>query len=107
MMDGDWHLALASYNGGPGRVQWEIKRSGRNDFWKLTATTKYLPRETRDYVPLILAAIIIARNPAQYGLTVTPLDTPVFERVALYSPVDLRRVAEWAGIPIQTLQDLN
>ena len=107
MMDGDWHLALASYNGGPGRVQRAIKRSGRSDFWKLTATTKYLPRETRDYVPLILAAIIIARNPAQYGLTVTPLDTPVFERVALYSPVDLRRVAEWAGIPIQTLQDLN
>jgi len=107
MMDGDWHLALASYNGGPGRVQRAIKRSGRNDFWKLTATTKYLPRETRDYVPLILAAIIVARNPAQYGLTVTPLDTPVFERVALSSPVDLRRVAEWAGIPIQALQDLN
>src|SRR5688572_17801548 len=108
MMDGDWHLALASYNGGPGRVQRAIKRSGRNDFWKLTATTKYLPRETRDYVPLILAAIVIARNPAQYGLTVAPIDdTPSFERIALYSPVDLRRVAEWAGIPIQTIQDLN
>jgi membrane-bound lytic murein transglycosylase D len=104
----DWHLALASYNGGPGRVQRAIKRSGRDDFWKLTATTKYLPRETRDYVPLILAAIIVARNPAQYGLMVTPIDdTPGFERIALYSPVDLRRVAEWAGIPIQTIQDLN
>jgi membrane-bound lytic murein transglycosylase D len=108
MMDGDWHLALASYNGGPGRVQRAIKRSGRDDFWKLTATTKYLPRETRDYVPLILAAIIVARNPAQYGLTVAPLDTtPAFERIALYSPVDLRRVAEWAGVPVQTIQALN
>src|SRR5688572_23675378 len=60
MFDGDWHLALASYNGGPGRVQRAIKRSGRSDFWKLTSTSRYLPRETRDYVPLILAAIIIA-----------------------------------------------
>jgi membrane-bound lytic murein transglycosylase D len=107
MMDGDWHLALASYNGGPGRVQRAIKRSGRKDFWKLTATTRYLPRETRDYVPLILAAIVIARNPAQYGLNVAPLDEPPFERIALYSPVDLRRVAEWAGVPVQTIQDLN
>src|SRR5688572_26778138 len=104
----DWHLALASYNGGPGRVQRAIKRSGRNDFWKLTATTKYLPRETRDYVPLILAAIIVARNPAQYGLTVPPMDTtPAFERIALYSPVDIRRVAEWVGAPIKDIQDLN
>src|SRR5687768_1556375 len=107
MMDGDWHLALASYNGGPGRVQRAVKRSGRNDFWKLTATTKYLPRETRDYVPLILAAIIVARNPAQYGLNVAPLDEPPFERIALYSPVDLRRVAEWAGVPVQKIQELN
>src|SRR5687768_4908011 len=103
----DWHLALASYNGGPGRVQRAIKSSGRDDFWKLTATTRYLPRETRDYVPLILAAIIVARNPAQYGLEVSPLDEPPYERLALYSPVDLRRVAEWAGVPIQTIQELN
>ena len=104
----DWHLALASYNGGPGRVQRAIKRSGRDDFWKLTATTKYLPRETRDYVPLILAAIIVARNPVQYGLTVPPMDTtPAFERIALYSPVDIRRVAEWIGVPVKDIQDLN
>ncbi len=76
MFDGDWHLALASYNGGPGRVQRAVKRSGRSDFWKLTATTRYLPRETRDYVPLILAAIIIARNPAQYGMNVLPFESP-------------------------------
>jgi membrane-bound lytic murein transglycosylase D len=107
MMNGDWHLALASYNGGPGRVQRAIKRSGRKDFWTLTATTRYLPRETRDYVPLILAAIVVARNPAQYGLNVTPLEDQGFERIALYSPVDLRRVAEWAGVPIQAIQELN
>ena len=106
-MFGDWHLALASYNGGPGRVQRAIKSSGRDDFWKLTSTTRYLPRETRDYVPLILAAIVVARNPAQYGLEIAPLDVPATEKVALFSPVDLRRVAEWAGVPVQVIQELN
>jgi membrane-bound lytic murein transglycosylase D len=103
----DWHLALASYNGGPGRVQRAMKSSGRKDFWKLSASTRYLPRETRDYVPLILAAIIVARNPAQYGIQVAAAESPAIEKVALSAPVDLRRVAEWAGVPVQVIQDLN
>ena len=107
MFDGDWHLALASYNGGPGRVQRAVKRSGRSDFWKLSATTSYLPRETRDYVPLILAAIIIARNPAQYGMNVQPFEQPPTESVTLSAAVDLRRIAEWLGTPVQVIQDLN
>jgi membrane-bound lytic murein transglycosylase D len=107
MFDGDWHLALASYNGGPGRVQRAMKRSGRTDFWKLTSTTRYLPRETRDYVPLILAAIIIARNPSQYGMTVQPFEQPPAETVTLSTAVDLRRIAEWLEMPVQALQDLN
>ncbi len=107
---GDWHLALASYNGGPGRVQSAIRRSGGvKDFWKLSASKRYLPRETRDYVPLILAAMIVARNPAQYGMDLepAPLGTPAFEKVTLPVAVDLRRVAEWVGTPVQTIQDLN
>jgi membrane-bound lytic murein transglycosylase D len=103
----DWHLALASYNGGPGRVQRAMKRSGRDDFWKLSSTKRYLPRETRDYVPLILAAVIIARNPGQYGMNVVPIDAPPVETVTLATAVDLRRVAEWAGTPVQTIQDMN
>src|SRR6266550_4437783 len=109
-MFGDWHLALASYNGGPGRVQGAIKRSGGvKDFWRLSASKRYLPRETRDYVPLILAAMIVARNPAQYGLDIEPppVETPNFEKVTLPVAVDLRRVAEWAGTSVQTIQDLN
>ena len=70
MFDGDWHLALASYNGGPGRVQRAMQRSGVQEFWSLAETPRYLPRETREYVPMILAAIVIARNPAQYGFDV-------------------------------------
>jgi membrane-bound lytic murein transglycosylase D len=107
MFDGDWHLALAAYNGGPGRVQRAIKRSGRSDYWKLTSTTRYLPRETRDYVPLILAAVIIARHPAQYGLTVTPFGTPNHEEVVIDSPVDLRLIAEWTEAPLEMIQEMN
>jgi membrane-bound lytic murein transglycosylase D len=103
----DWHLALASYNGGPGRVQRAMKRSGRDDFWKLSSTSRYLPRETRDYVPLILAAIIIARNPSQYEMEVAPVEAPLFETVTVEGAVDIRRVAEWAGASVQDIQDLN
>jgi membrane-bound lytic murein transglycosylase D len=107
MFDGDWHLALASYNGGPGRVQRAMRRSGRRDFWRLTATSRYLPRETREYVPLILAAIIIARNPAQYGMNVSPVPAPAVETVTLPRAVDLRRVAEWTGSTVDTIQEIN
>src|SRR5580704_16957393 len=107
LFSGDWHLALASYNGGPGRLQRAIKRVGVDDFWKLAEKPKILPRETREYVPMILAAIVIARNPAQYGFefeTDAPAD---FEQVTLARPVDLRRVAEWAGTTIDEIQSLN
>jgi membrane-bound lytic murein transglycosylase D len=109
-MFGDWHLALASYNGGPGRVQTAIRRAGGvKDFWRLSASKRYLPRETRDYVPLILAAMIVARNPAQYGMDFEPAppETPRFDKVTLPVAVDIRRVAEWTETPVQTIQDLN
>ena len=67
MFNGDWHLVLAVYNGGLGRLQRAMKRSGREDFWELSETSRYLPKETREYVPLILAAIIVAKNPAHTG----------------------------------------
>jgi membrane-bound lytic murein transglycosylase D len=103
----DWHLAMASYNGGPGRMQRAIRASRRNDFWSLTATSRYLPRETREYVPMILAAVIIAKNPAKYGFDVPPAAAPVIETVEVPSAVDLRRVAEWAAVPVEEIQRLN
>jgi len=107
MFNGDWHLALASYNGGPGRVQRAMKRSGIEEFWSLAETSKYLPRETREYVPMILAAIVIARNPAQYGFAIDPQPAVASEKVVLPGPVDLRRIAEWTGTSIDTIQTLN
>jgi len=107
IFDGDWHLALASYNGGPGRVQRAIKRTGRNDFWELSALRRGLPRETREYVPMILAAMIIARNPAQYGFELTLPEPTPRETVTINGPVDLRRIAEWTGTPVDVIQQLN
>ena len=103
----DWHLAMASYNGGPGRMQRAIKRSGRSDFWSLTATSRYLPRETRNYVPMILAAVIIAKNPVKYGFDVAALPLRAVETVDVPPAVDLRRVAEWASLSVEEIQKLN
>ena len=64
---GDWYLAMAAYNSGPGTVQQAVKRTGYADFWELYKRN-VLPKETRNYVPIILAVTIMAKNPAQYGL---------------------------------------
>ena len=107
IFDGDWHLALASYNGGPGRMQRAVKKAGIDDFWELAEKPRLLPRETREYVPMILAAIVIARNPAQYGFDFQTEEAPAFEKVTLPRPVDLRRVAEWTDTTIDHIQALN
>lgn len=107
MFDGDWHLALASYNGGPGRLQRAMKQGRADDFWTLANNPRILPRETRDYVPMILAAIVIARNPAQYGFEFESEVPHAYETVTLDKPVDLRRVAEWADTTISNIQTLN
>jgi membrane-bound lytic murein transglycosylase D len=107
MFDGDWNLVLAAYNGGQGRVQRAVKRSGKEDFWELSATSKFLPRETREYVPLILAAIIVAKNPAQYGFNIVAHEPISYDKVNVPRAVDLRRVAEWTGTSIDEIQALN
>ncbi len=103
----DWHLALASYNGGPGRVQRAMKASGHSDFWTLSSSSRYLPRETREYVPMILAATIIARNPGKYGFEVQQAEPLSYDKVPVPTAIDLRRVAEWTGASIDEIQALN
>jgi len=104
---GDWHLALASYNGGPGRMQRALKTARVDNFWTLAEKSKILPRETREYVPMILAAIVIARNPSQYGFDFEVEEPAAFEKVTLPRPVDLRRIAEWTDSSIDEIQALN
>src|ERR1700733_10657370 len=104
---GAWKLAMAAYNSGPGTVQSAVKRTGFADFWELYRRN-VLPKETRNYVPIILAVTIMAKNPSQYGLNAVAMERPAdYDTVTLSSPVDLRLVAECVGGNVEDLQDLN
>jgi len=104
---GDWYLAMAAYNSGPGTVQAAVKRTGYADFWELYRRN-VLPKETRNYVPIILAVTIMAKNPEQYGLNELVPDKPVpYDVVKVDYAVDLRLVAECVDVPASALQDLN
>jgi membrane-bound lytic murein transglycosylase D len=104
---GDWYLAMAAYNSGPGTVQAAVKRTGYADFWELY-NRNVLPRETKNYVPIILAATLMAKNPTQYGLDSVVLEKPRdYDTVTVDYPVDLRLVADCVGVTTAELQDIN
>jgi membrane-bound lytic murein transglycosylase D len=104
---GDWYLAMAAYNSGPGTVQAAVKRTGYADFWELYRRN-VLPKETRNYVPIILAVAIMTKNPSQYGLADLAVDHPPdYDTVTIDYPVDLRLAAECVGSTASDLQDLN
>jgi membrane-bound lytic murein transglycosylase D len=104
---GDWYLAMAAYNSGPGTVQSAVKRTGYADFWELYKRN-VLPKETRNYVPIILAVTIMAKNPAQYGLDdITPEQPVPYDAVKINYSVDLRLAAQCVDVSPATLQDLN
>ncbi len=102
----DWHLVLAAYNVGPGRIEKIVRRRGEMDYWTM-AERRLLPRETINHVPSILAALIIFKNPERYGFDVVP-DLPLeFDSIRLEFQVDLKVVAEAAGVPVDQLRELN
>ena len=104
---GDWYLAMAAYNSGPARVQRAIARTGYADFWELLKRN-VLPRETRNYVPLILATTIVAKNPEKYGLDRVSPQLPVaLETVTISTPTDLRLIAETINCSVNLLQTVN
>ena len=104
---GDWYLAMAAYNSGPGTVQQAVRRTGYADFWELYRRN-VLPKETRNYVPIIVAVTIMAKNPAQYGLDQLETEKPIaYDTLKIDYPVDLRLVAECVDAPAATLQELN
>jgi len=104
---GDWYLAMAAYNCGPGNVQKGIERTGYADFWELYRR-KVLPKETRNYVPIILALTLIAKDAAHYGIQNVDLDQPVpTDVVKPGRAIDLRLVAETIDVDVDTLRNLN
>jgi membrane-bound lytic murein transglycosylase D len=103
---GDWYLAMAAYNCGPGNVQKGIERTGYADFWELYRRN-VLPRETKNYVPIIVALTLIAKDAAHYGIR-PELEKPVpFDVVKPGSAIDLRLVAETIDVDVETLRSLN
>lgn len=104
---GDWYLAMAAYDWGPGNVQKAVERTGYADFWQLYKRNN-LPQETKNYVPIILAVTIMAKNPKQYGLTDLDPDPPlVMDTVTTDYEVGLRLVSDIVGAPLQEIESLN
>jgi membrane-bound lytic murein transglycosylase D len=106
-MFGDWNLAMAAYNTGEGRVLRAINRYGKTDYWELRKHPRAFPRETDNYVPMIHAAIVVAKAPEKYGFDVEPEAPIEFETVPVKTAVDLRTVSECAGSTLETVQQLN
>jgi len=105
-MFGDWYLAMAAYNCGPGNVQKAVERTGYADFWELYRRN-VLPKETKNYVPIILALTLIAKDAAHYGIHVDRDDPVPTDVVKPGRAIDLRLVAETIDVDVETLHQLN
>lgn len=104
---GSWYLAAAAYNAGPGRVSRGIRRTGSDDFWDL-AEARVLRAETRNYVPKLLAAATIARNPTLYGFDhIEPYPPLEFDEVDVPDATSFDVLAKAAGVSESEIKDLN
>jgi membrane-bound lytic murein transglycosylase D len=104
---GDWYLAMAAYDWGPGNVHRAVMKTGYADFWELYRRNA-LPGETKNYVPGIIAAIIMAKNPEQYGLDkMVPEAAVISDMVSVDYTIDLRLVADLTGASLQEIVGLN
>lgn len=107
MFNGDWYLAAASYNAGENKIMRAIDKYDTKDFWELTKGS-YLKRETKEYVPKLLAAAIVAKEPAKYGFTLSAvLPVVEFDTVTIPGRTDLELVARLTGTTYQSIKELN
>lgn len=103
----DWYLAIAAYNCGPGTIERAVERTGYADFWELRAR-RVLPAETTNYVPIILAMTIMAKNAGEYGLDHLNPESPVeYDTVEINAPTHLALISDVTEAPLTQLQQLN
>ena len=104
---GDWYLAMAAYNCGPACVERAVQRTGYADFWELSSRN-VLPKETMNYVPLILAMTIMTKNPKDYGLDHIDLDKPLeYDTLQLTGATNVELIADAADRPVSEIRELN
>lgn len=104
---GDWYLAMAAYNCGPGLVDRAVERTGYADYWELLKR-RALPKETANYVPIILAMTIMAKNPKDYGLENIEMDAPVeYDSIQLSASTNVNLIADATMQPVSVIRDLN
>jgi membrane-bound lytic murein transglycosylase D len=102
-----WYLAAAGYNAGEGKIQRAIKRYKTEDFWELTKYS-YLKRETKNFIPKMIAAALMAKNPETYGFTDIEYEEPIrFETVTVPDATDLRVIAKACESTYEELKRLN
>lgn len=106
MYDGDWHLALAAYNAGPGNVNKAIRRAGSRDFWKVR---RFLPRETAKYVPSLIALVYLFSYPLESGLVPSEPAVPhcLLDTVMVRQNLRFDQIAQASGRPVSEIAQLN
>lgn len=105
---GDWYLAWAGYNAGPGRVSKAIAKYETTDFWELARTSDAFRKETQHYVPKLIAAALIAKHPEQFGFFDLQPQLPLeWETVEIPDATDLSVIARCAQVPVEEIVSLN
>ncbi len=106
-MFGSWNLAMAAYNAGEGKILKAINKTNSDDYWALL-DTKYIRRETKDYVPRFIAASLIATSPKEFGFEELEYHPPLnYDEVTVHSPVDIEVIADCAETTVEIIKELN